>query len=137
MPSPSVLFKDWLKLYVFESFQLKTKFQFEKKCVTRSILPPWSPNFLNHFFCKYIYKQFMQFFPQIWDHIIKTVFLHNFFFLFVFQAPGYQETYVNGVTNCKTSKRAMAHFYLVKWSLINWPNKLHGMLESSHEPILY
>ena len=40
---------------------------------------------------------------------MKTVFLHNFFG-FLFQAPGYIETCVNGVTNCKTSKRALVPF---------------------------
>ena len=41
------------------------------------------------------------------DHIIKTILSTHFFFFFLFQGPGHLETYVNGVTNCKTSKNSV------------------------------
>ena len=37
----------------------------------------------------------------------KKQFFFYGFFCFLFQAPGFLETCVNGVTNCKTSKRAL------------------------------
>ena len=82
-----------------------------------SILPPWIPNFWYYFVEVYL-QTIELIFSQIWDLIIKTVFSTHFF-CFLFQAPRYlKKTFVNGVTNWKTSRRAFYPFYLVKWSLI-------------------
>ena len=45
-------------------------------------------------------------FTTLRQHNQNSFFLHNFF-CFLFQAAGYLETCVNGVTNCKTSKRVL------------------------------
>ena len=87
------------------------------KVSNNPILPPWSP------FCSPLSlftDNLDHFFLQIWDHIIKKqFFLYTIFFSFLFQAPGYLETCLNGVTNCKRSKTARwSPFYLVKWSFI-------------------
>ena len=69
------------------------------------MLPHQSPNFWNYFFSVYIYGQ-KTFFTNLQPHNQNSFFLH-IFFCFLFQASGYLETCVNGVTNYKTSKRAL------------------------------
>ena len=63
------------------------------------ILPDWSSSFNNYFFLSH-------FFTNVRPHK-KQMFSTHIFVCFLFQAPRYLETCANGVTNCKTSKRAL------------------------------
>ena len=47
------------------------------------------------------------FFHKSEGTLSKPFFFYTFFVCFIFQAQGYLETCVNGVTNCKTSLRAL------------------------------
>ena len=71
-----------------------------------TILPHWSTHFQNNFFLSNFTDNLSHFFTNLRPHNQNSFFL-QISFCFLFQAPGYLETCVNGVTNCKTSKRAL------------------------------
>ena len=71
------------------------------KCLTDKFYPNNVHICLNNFFW-WFYGQFKPFSYKSETTLSKQFFLHNFF-CFLFQAPGY----LDGVTNWKTSKRAL------------------------------
>ena len=61
-------------------------------------------------------------FPQVWDHITKTVF-SKYFFCFLLQTPGCLVTCVFCVTNCGMPKRALVQLLHGQINLDIWRGK--------------